>query len=139
LTLCAACLLIPAYPIHAAEELLDPEQAFHFSARMKDSHTIEVRYDIAKGYYMYRDYFRFAVTGAVAGDSVIPHGKRKFDINFQKALETHRGTLLIKIPLNATTGAVTLAATSQGCADVGVCYPPNTETVTLSPEGKPTP
>ncbi|MDO9217176.1 MAG: protein-disulfide reductase DsbD family protein, partial [Lacisediminimonas sp.] len=38
----------------AAEDYLDPETAFKFSARMVDERTIEVRYVIADGYYMYR-------------------------------------------------------------------------------------
>lgn len=125
------CLLQAGTPARAADDLLDPEQAFHFSARLKDTHTIEVRYDIAKGYYMYRDNFRFAVEGAQAGAADIPHGKPKFDPNFQKTLETHRGTLLISLPLKGGAGRVTLKATSQGCADIGVCYPPTTQTATF--------
>jgi thiol:disulfide interchange protein DsbD len=132
-TLLIAFACLAASPLaHAADDLLDPEVAFHFSARLAGKRTIEVRYDIAKGYYMYRDNFRFAVAGADAGPAEIPHGKQKFDANFQKTLETHRGTLLIKVPLKGGAGPVTLKATSQGCADVGVCYPPSTQTATFN-------
>jgi thiol:disulfide interchange protein DsbD len=125
------CLLAQLPHAYAADDLLDPEVAFRFSARLKDARTIEIRYDIAKGYYMYRDNFRFAVEGAQAGPAEIPPGKKKFDANFQKTLETHRDTLLINLPLKGGHGPVTLKATSQGCADVGVCYPPSTQTVTF--------
>jgi thiol:disulfide interchange protein len=127
-----ACLIAATSLANPADELLDPDQAFRFSARLKDAHTIEIRYDIAKGYYMYRDNFRFAVEGAQAGPAEIPHGHKKFDVNFQKTLETHRDTLLIKLPLTGGGGTVTLKATSQGCADIGVCYPPSTKTATFT-------
>ena len=53
-------LVLCAFPLHAAEpELLEPEKAFAFSARVAGPDVIEVRYVIARGYYMYRDKFRF--------------------------------------------------------------------------------
>lgn len=130
-----ACLLAQVPAAHAADDLLDPDVAFRFSAQLKNPRTIEVRYDIAKGYYLYRDNFRFAVEGAQAGPAQIPRGKKKFDINFQKTLETHREKVTILIPLTSSGGPVTFKATSQGCADVGVCYPPSTKTVTFNLPG----
>ena len=53
-------LLLFACGARAAEpELLEPEKAFRFSARLIDSGQVEVRYDIAPGYYMYREKFKF--------------------------------------------------------------------------------
>jgi len=115
-----------------AADLLEAEQAFRFSARLKDAQTIEVRYDIARGYYMYRDNFRFAVEGAQLGTPKIPAGKKKFDPNFQKTLETHRDAVVILLPVQGASGPITLKSTSQGCADAGVCYPPTTQSATLS-------
>ena len=43
----------------AAEDFLEPEKAFSFSARTLDDRTLEVGFDIAPGYYMYREQFRF--------------------------------------------------------------------------------
>jgi len=126
------CLLCLAGAAQAAEDLLDPEVAFRFSARLKDPRTVEIRYDIAKGYYMYRDNFRFAVEGAQAGKAVIPAGMKKFDVNFQKTMETHRGAVIILLPVSGGAGPVTLKSTSQGCADAGVCYPPITQNATLT-------
>ena len=40
-------------------DLLEPEQAFKFSARAVDGQTLEVRYKIAEGYYLYKDKFKF--------------------------------------------------------------------------------
>ena len=49
-----------------AQDLLDPAVAFKFSAQALDADTLEVRYRIADGYYMYRDKFKFAVELASA-------------------------------------------------------------------------
>ena len=116
-------------------ELLPPEQAFRFSARALDDRTLEARFVIADGYYLYRDKFKFAVTpeGAVLGVPDLPAGKIKTDEFFGK-VETYRGTLVVKLPLSGATAgqSVVLAADSPGCADAGVCYPPTRQKLTLA-------
>ena len=115
-----------ATPVKAEPELLDAAAAFMFSARMKDEKTIEVRYAIAPGYYLYRERFAFVVDGATPGQPRIPRGKPKFDVTFNKTMETFRKEVVVSIPLKeVAAGAFQLKATSQGCADAGVCYPPN--------------
>src|SRR5258706_13976129 len=68
-------LLIALAPVRAAntEELLEPDKAFRFSARALDAATVEVRYAIADGYYLYRERFRFA-----AEPSTVRLGKPRF-------------------------------------------------------------
>lgn len=118
----------------AAQDYLDPEAAFKFSARMTDEQTIEVRYVIADGYYMYRERFAFKADGAQLGAPSIPPGKIKFDETFGKDVETHRSAVTIRIPVTAT-GPFSFTATSQGCADKGLCYTPMDSVVGLSPGG----
>lgn len=133
-------LLLSGTGAHAAAKagaepvLLDPEAAFAFSARMKDAHTIEVRYDIAPGYYLYRERFSFEIEGARA-KALIPRGKKKFDATFNKTMEVHRQQVAVTLPFTARNSAepVSLKATAQGCADAGVCYPPQSQSVRLSP------
>jgi len=107
----------------AADDFLDPAIAFRFEARMADPATLEVRYRIAEGYYMYRERFAFRATGVTLGAPQIPPGKVKYDETFQKDVETYKGELLIRIPVEGS-GPFTLTVTSQGCADAGLCYPP---------------
>lgn len=111
-----------------AQDVLEPEKAFRFSARALDARTIEVRYAIEDGYYLYRDKFRFAAepAGVKLGPPDIPPGKIKQDEFFGR-VETYRGNLAIRIPVEAGVDKLKLAATSQGCADVGICYPPTTQ------------
>jgi thioredoxin:protein disulfide reductase len=119
----------------ADAELLPPEQAFRYSARALDSRTLEARFVIADGYYLYRDKFNFAVApdGAVLGAPELPAGKIKTDQFFGK-VETYRGTVVVKLPLGGAAAgqSVVLTADSQGCADVGVCYPPTRQKLTLA-------
>lgn len=116
----------------AADDLLEVDKAFRFSARALDDKTLEVRYDIADGYYMYRDKFKFALEpdGAKPGAPQFPPGKVKKD-EFFGDVETYRKGVAIRLPFEASPGldAVTVKATSQGCADVGVCYPPNPQSI----------
>lgn len=117
----------------AKEDLLEPEKAFRFSARVLDASNIEVRYQIADGYYLYRERFAFAAEpGTKLGEAKIPEGKKKKD-EFFGEVQTHRGELKIVVPVeSAADGKVALNVTSQGCADVGVCYVPMDSKVQLS-------
>jgi thiol:disulfide interchange protein DsbD len=105
-----------------AEEPLPPEEAFRFSARAIDSRTIEARWQITDGYYMYRDKFKFALEGGTLGAPKLPAGKLKDDEIFGK-VETYRKEVKILLPVEAA-GPVTLKVVSQGCWDGGICYPP---------------
>jgi len=114
--------------------LLEPERAFAFSARALDERTVEARFAIADGYYLYRDKLRFRVDpGALAAAPSLPPGKVKQDEFFGK-VETYRGAVPIRLDLDqaAPGQAVTVIAESQGCADLGVCYPPGTQKVVLT-------
>lgn len=128
----AACLLLAAPG--RAEDFLDPAVAFKFAARMEGERTAVVTYTIADGYYMYRERFKFTATGAKLGEPQIPPGKVKYDQTFEKNVETYHGTVVIRIPVESGT-AFTLNATSQGCADAGLCYPPQEHSAQLAASG----
>src|SRR5437764_1421442 len=79
---------------------------------------------------MYRERFKFAANGASLDAPAIPPGKVKFDDTFQKNVETYHHGVEIRIPVEGK-GPFTLTATGQGCADKGLCYPPQDATVRL--------
>ncbi|PZR26398.1 MAG: thiol:disulfide interchange protein, partial [Azospira oryzae] len=127
------CLILLglALPV-AAQEFLDPLVAFKPEARALDDKTVEVRYSIAKGYYLYRDKFRFAAEGATLGTPVFPAGKQKHDDNFGD-VEVYYKSVAIRLPLSANqSGPITLKVTAQGCADAGVCYPPQEQKLSVT-------
>ena len=130
----AAAGALGALPVAALEPTLLPnERAFAFSARGVDERTVEARFVIAEGYYLYRDRLKFTVDTGALGGPTLPPGKLKEDQFFGK-VETYRNQLVVKLPLNAAAPgrAVTVNAESQGCADLGVCYPPQVQKVTLT-------
>ena len=107
------------------DDLLEPEKAFRFSARVLDDAAIEVQFAIADGYYLYRDRFRFSVQGnpdVRLGAPELPPGLRHRD-EFFGEVETYRKQVRIRIPAQGA-GRFDLNVVSQGCADIGVCYVP---------------
>jgi thiol:disulfide interchange protein DsbD len=114
-------------------DLLEPEKAFRMSARALDARTVEVRFAIAEGYYMYRERFRFAIdpgTKAKIGAPQFPPGTRKKD-EFFGEVETYRKQVAILLPVEDAEGSLRLTVTSQGCADIGVCYIPMDSKATI--------
>jgi thiol:disulfide interchange protein DsbD len=121
----------------SADDLLEPEKAFRFSARVLDASSIEVRYAIADGYYLYRERFKFAAEGARLGAPELPRGRKHKD-EFFGEVETYRKEVRIRLPVEGA-GRVELQVISQGCADVGVCYVPMESRATLQLAGLQTP
>jgi thioredoxin:protein disulfide reductase len=115
-------LALPAQAQFKTDELLEPEKAFRFSARVVDD-AVEVRFAIADGYYMYRERFRFDAQGDVRlGKPEFPPGIAHKD-EFFGQMQIYRKDLRVRIPAQGA-GRLELNVVSQGCADVGVCYVP---------------
>ena len=118
-----------------SDELLPPEQAFSLVAWMEGDRLV-AEYDIAPGYYMYRERFDFQIESGNArfDTAIIPDGIFKHD-EFFGDMEVYRGNLRIVLPiLSASMEGLNLVvkATGQGCADIGVCYPPLSQTLNLN-------
>jgi len=136
-------LLLPTYAL-AADEALDtgmmgdeplpPEEAFVLSTEVLGADMIRAKWHIVDGYYLYRDKFKFeSITPGITIDTgVYPKGKIKEDEFFGK-VETYRGDIAVDLPLNrmGDTQTLELTVTSQGCADIGICYPPQKQQVSL--------
>jgi len=117
----------------AGPKLLEPERAFAFSVQALDERTIEARFAIANGYYLYREKLHFSIEPAsLAAMPTLPPGTIKDDEFFGK-VATYRGQLAVRLALAqpAPGTNVTVSAESQGCADAGVCYPPQVQNITV--------
>lgn len=128
-------LLLLLAPCVHAEEFLDPAIAFQPTVRAIDGQTIEVRFAIAKGYYLYRNKFRFAAEPATIqlGQPQFTPGKEKQDDTFGK-VEVYYREAVIRLPVERNSSGplpVTLKLTAQGCADAGICYPPQQHKLSL--------
>jgi thiol:disulfide interchange protein DsbD len=128
-------VLAVAMPALGQVHPLSPERAFLFSAKALDAQTVEARFTIADGYYLYRDKIHFAIDPASGAllTPALPAGKVKQDEFFGR-VETYRGSVTVNLAVrNFTPGKpLIIHAESQGCADIGICYPPTTQTATVA-------
>ncbi|NYT62993.1 protein-disulfide reductase DsbD [Alcaligenaceae bacterium] len=133
-----AVTFLHAGAAQAEEEYLDPEVAFVMSAAMATPTEINVHFKIAPEYYMYRERFEFVLapdaTSSLLGEPILPGGRVTYDPTFEKNMEVYYKQVTIRLPLVPGAAApLKLAVTSQGCADAGLCYPPMTSEITLTP------
>ncbi len=124
------------------DELLPPDEAFSFKASVDANGKIQADWKIADGYYLYKDKFKFSSGNgnAALATADFPPAKVKKDPLFG-TVETYRNKVRIGIPVTRQPGAgnqLSFTATYQGCADMGVCYPPQTRTVSLQLPAAPT-
>ena len=127
----ATLLGLLALGAHAADEPLPAEEAFRASARLTGDKQVEIRFRVADGYYLYRHRFKFAADGISFGEPTLPPGKPKKDDAFGD-VEIYRGELVFTLPISAGQPPFTLQLTSQGCADIGICYPPQVHALDVS-------
>ncbi len=127
---------LSASPVHAADEFLDPEVAFKLDARALDAQRIELRFEVVKGYHLYRERFSVAAEPAsvALGALQMPAGEMEFDSGLQKNMEVYRHPVTLVLPVGAATASkFRLQVVNQGCADQGLCYPPQTHAFDVTP------
>lgn len=116
------------------DDLLPVEEAFALSASLERSEVV-LEWQIADGYYLYRHAFRIdrLNEGLVLGEMQIPTGEMTTDEFFGET-EIYRGSVKLRVPVLAlpADGQIEFRVRSQGCADLGLCYPPHLEMVRLS-------
>ncbi len=121
------------------EEFLDPEKAFILSTEVISSHRIALDWQIADGYYLYRDNFSFKsqAPGITLLDISLPDGDLKQDPEFGAVKVFHHGVRAdISLARQKTTlEDVLIEVVYQGCKEGSICYPPIRKTVSLGLPG----
>jgi thiol:disulfide interchange protein DsbD len=144
-------LLVLALPVHAGSlldsrpnatlggalnnsaDFLPVRQAFQLSLVQSSAEKITLRFVAADGYYLYRHRFQFRAepAGVQLGEAQLPAGEKKHDEYFGD-VEVYHAILDVDIPRPTDDQRpFTLAVTYQGCADKGLCYPPETERLSI--------
>ena len=115
-------------------ELLPIDEAFRLEARALDAESVELRWQIAEGYYLYRHRTGAEADGEglSAGELAMPPGTPYTD-DFFGDVETYRGELVARLDgvRAGPDGRLPLKVRYQGCADVGICYPPHTQAIAV--------
>lgn len=119
----------------AEDEFLKPEQAFVVSGEADGPGAVRLRWTIADGYYMYRSKFRFTSKsdGVAIAKPELPAGESRRD-EFFGEVEVFRNQVEIRVPLERAAGSdpvLSLETSSQGCADAGLCYPPQRQILNI--------
>ena len=124
-------------PLNNSDEFLPVREAFKLSLVQSDARTIKLRFVASEGYYLYRHRFQFRTEPAdiALGAAQLPDGEKKHD-EFFGDVEVYHGILDIDLPRSSSDQRpFTLVVTYQGCADKGLCYPPETERLNIEGKG----
>lgn len=112
-------------------QFLPIDQAFRFYTAKPQADQLTIHWDIAPGYYLYLDKFSFAINGETfipAFPEPLQHSDEFFgdaEVYYQQVTAT------ITLPKALQSGRVNLEIQFQGCAEAGLCYPPQSKTLTL--------
>ncbi len=118
------------------DEFLPPEQAFQVSAQATGPDQVAVQWIIAPGYYLYRERLKFATstTGVMLGKPDLPVGESHTD-EFFGTQTVYREVLEAKLAVARAQGGelpLIVDVTYQGCADAGLCYPPQKSSLAVT-------
>lgn len=120
-------------PLNNSSDFLPVREAFKLSLVSSDAQSVTLRFVAAEGYYLYRHRLNFSVepAGFDLGEAQLPTGKAKHD-EFFGDVEVYYGVLDVRLPLdNPDNRPLRLQVGYQGCADKGLCYPPETEYIEI--------
>jgi thioredoxin:protein disulfide reductase len=136
-------LLLPLFAaarpgLAADDEFLPVRSAFKVATSAAPDQLV-VRFDIAPGYYLYRDRLGFepATPGVTFGQPSLPVGLDHEDEFFGKQI-IYRGNAQVAVPATFSGAPLDfdVKVKLQGCADAGLCYPPQTWTLPVTwPKG----
>ncbi len=124
-------------PLNNSADFLPVREAFRLSLMSSDASSVKLRFVNAEGYYLYRHRFQFRIepSDLAKGDAVLPAGEPKHDEYFGD-VEVYYGITDVTLPIdNPIDLPFTVHVTYQGCADKGLCYPPETERIEVDGKG----
>ena len=117
-----------------AIEFLPVEEAYKLSVEIQPDQSIALYWQIEDSYYLYQHRFKFELSdtdGAIDLTLDYPPALERTDEYFGDVSVYYREAL-VNIAPSRTTGQAVLRVSSQGCADAGLCYPPNQQDFELN-------
>lgn len=121
-------------PLSADDDFLPVDEAFVLSHEVIDSDTLQLRWVMPDSYYLYRHRLGFQTregSPVLLGEARIPEGKHKV-YEFEDDVEVYYHELVVSVPLMGDIAGQEVGVRYQGCADAGLCYPPETRWLALT-------
>ena len=111
-----------------AQQVLKPQEAFPVEVAFQNN-VLQVSHQIKEGYYLYRDKISYeSQDSRISLDSVVLPQGIKYEDEFFGKTEIFRKDFTIYIPVSTSSSEeinnFDIQINSQGCADIGLCYPP---------------
>ncbi|MEJ2316553.1 MAG: protein-disulfide reductase DsbD [Gammaproteobacteria bacterium] len=129
-------LLLAAPALFAFDDdFLMPDEAFKPTVTA-DGNTIKASWEVAEGYYLYKEKFRFESQSPdiTLGEPEFPPAEMHHGIKpngEEGEVEVYFNEVTVSIPVTSGSGAADILVRYQGCAEKGLCYPPQKKTYTL--------
>jgi len=122
------------------DDLLTAKEAFVLQTPSASQGLLRLTWTAAENYYLYDNQFQISSSNEnlTLGELITPTGEMKMDELFGE-VEVHRGEVEVLVPYQYSgAGAeVEIQTRSQGCADLGVCYPPQKLNIKVAVPGNP--
>lgn len=136
------CLMLATTLTQAQSDPKTPlpaKDAFALTTQVAPQQTVLLNFQIAPGYYLYLDRFKFKVLSP-KNTTLEPHYPQTMSQKHgDKVYEIYKGALTIPVSFSSTNGLpiqgpVKLFIQYQGCSEAGFCYPPvrNTAAIDLT-------
>ena len=118
-----------AAALQAQSEFLPVREAYRLDGDITPGGDLRLYWQITEGYYLYQHAFKVRATGTGSAEELnvtFPPALAKTD-EFFGDVSVYYGEADLLVTLPHSTDTLTLAVTYQGCADAGLCYPPETD------------
>lgn len=114
------------------DEFLPVTEAFKPSYTIAQGKLV-LHWQIAEGYYLYEERFKFRADESIQLTPAYTLGKMKYDELFERETMVHYHEVSASFDLAGVDKAFNLKLEYQGCADAGLCYPPQKLTLAVDP------
>ena len=115
---------------HTTQTPLAIDQAFQLTGTARDYQTILVHWNIAPGYYLYRDQLYFNIdkkSHVHIGEPLLPYDSFEKNLPGLGKYQVYKDSVTVIVPvIDAKESTALLRVCFQGCSDFGYCYPPTT-------------
>jgi len=123
-------VLVPGQNAAQAQTFLPVDKAFRVTVQASGPHVLQVDFKLARAVYLYRERLEASLDAGSGAAPLrlnwdLPPGQSKHDPTFDKVVEVYHGDVSGKLSVPPSSrGQQTLTVVYQGCADAGLCYPP---------------